>query len=303
MPRLPALDREHLPACFAISFAPKKALCRRCPVSARCRPLAREWSHQRSLTELCCSAEEATQAPSHDVASIERIYDHEYLTHFGRRSRRKSTPKNDLIFSRLVYLCASEDIDPATYIGANMRAMRAFVEASPYGFQPNMLSGDRARGRYNAFVRHANRRYHRALSDVAHVDTALGKLRRDLVFGETEVGELFVRSAWAGRPIEWWQAIERADPSSVWLDFESQRGGVWTDWVGRVGAPRAQQEKQLARLRAAVAVANTFESDFADHVGVTDFSWTALAEMVARTFPAPRREKLNLGGVPGAMWR
>lgn len=262
-----------------------------------------EWRAHRSLSELCDEAERAIATPSFDVASVERIYDHEFQQHFGKRSRRKSTPKNDLIFSKLVHLCASEGIDPATFISANMRAMRDFVASSPYGFQPNMLSGERARGRYNAFVRHANRRYKRGLGDVAHTDSELGRLRRALASDETSVGELFVRSAWAGSPISWGDAIEMADPGSTWLDFHSQRGGVFGVWEQRLGKPTLQREKRLAELRAAVSVANGFESDLADRIGVATFSWQALADLVVRTYPQQARQVFDFAGIPGGLWR
>lgn len=243
------------------------------------------------------------RAPTLDVATVERIYDHAYEQQFGRRSYRKQTPKNDLIFGKLVYLFASEGIDPATYITANMRAMRSFVADSPYGFQPNMLSGVRARGRYNGFIRHANRRYRRGLGDVAHGETDLGRLRRELVFAETDVGGFFVRFAWIRKAISWDEAIEMADPSSTWLDFHSGSGLTYQSWVSRLGVARVRQEIELMRLRAAVSVVNAFEIELADRIGVSEFSWEALAALIVRTFDAPQRPEFDLVGIPGGLWR
>lgn len=234
---------------------------------------------------------------------IERIYDREYVLQFGRRSPRKDTPKNAQTFTRLVYLFASEGIDPATYIAANMRAMRPFLERSSFGFQPNMLSGERARGRYNAFLRHANRRYKRGLADVAQVDTDVASLRRALVDGETDVGDLFVRARWSGTPLTWEEAVQDAEPNDDWLALYAEAGTTFRRWSAMLGAKGLARERRLAQLQAAVAVADSFESEFSTRVGVTEFSWEALADLIARTFEWTPRPTYDLAGIPGGLWR
>ena len=63
------------------------------------------------------------------------------------------------------------------------------------------------------------------------------------------------------------------------------------------------REKRIASLRAAVAVANSFQAGLADRVGVTEFSWTALADLIVRTFAPPEPAKFDLTGIPGGLWR
>lgn len=303
MLRQPASSKERTPSCFSTSFARAKAICRRCPLASRCAPLSRAWGLRRSLSEQLAEAEREALAPSYDVTTLERIYDHQYREVFGRQPRRKRSARNDAIFGRLLSLCVSEDIDPATFIAANMHGMREFVASSTYGFQPNMLSGERARGRYNAFIRQANRRYGRGLGDVLVGRTEVGKLRRTLVFDETAVGDLFVRYRWIGTPVTWSHAADLACASSLWLDFDRRRGAQYQDWLARLGEKALDKERKLSQLRAAVAVADGFRSGLSDLVGVNDFSWDALADFVVSTFDRPSRSKLNLTGIAGELWR
>ena len=243
------------------------------------------------------------RAPECDSASLERIYDHMFEMHFGRKSKRRRSSRNDVVFGRLLSLFLREGIDPATFIVANMVGLRDFALASPYGFQPNMLSGEKALGRYNAFIRRSNRRYRRGLGDVADSKTEMGRLRTLLALDETDVGDEFVRSRWLGEAIDWWEAVERVAPSDVWVSVQTECGSEYQRLCAGLTAETIARERTLASLKAAVSVVNGFAAGLADRIGVTEFSWMALSDLIGRTFEPPKPRSFDLAGVPGGMWR
>lgn len=264
--------------------------------------ICNEWQTHRSLSELCAAAEAAAESPTLDRASIERIYDCEYERHFGRRSSRKRSPTNDVVFGRLFSLCVTEEVDASTFIAANMAALRPALQHGGYAFHPNMLSGEKARARYNAFIRKANRRFGRALGDTAESTSAMGVMRRTLLLDEQEVGDFFVRSAWTGTPISWDGAVEHTNPSGLWRDVEGRQGSEYRSLCMNIGQEGVVREKRLALLRAAVGVANGFREGLADQIGVAEFSWPDLSAVICRTFPVADRMQSDLVGVPGQLW-
>jgi len=289
------------PRCFGFAYNREDATCRRCAWKKACVPAWREWSQRKSLAEQLAAQESALATPTLDQAAIERIYDELYARHFGKRSRRRTSTRNNTTFGRLLSYCLREEVDPATFITANMVGLKR-GGLPPCGFQPNMLAGEKAKGRYNAFVRSSRRRYRRTLHDVADSSSVLGKLRRELFHGERDVATLFVRSHLTSDPLTWAGSVRMTEPPVIWLQFQEQGGAGYVGFARQFGEERATQERKLAMLKAAVSVAESFETGLSTRVGCSDFAWEDFAALVVSHFPPPARTSVDLSGVPGVLW-
>ena len=305
MLRVPAPQSGETPTCFGLRRAPDVERCVLCPVQDRCRSAMGEWSSSESVYERCRNLEAESQTPRLEVAlQLEVIYDAEYRRIFGRAPRRKRTHRNDLIFSRTLAYLLREGIDPATYVAANMTALKDAPVVRKHGFQPNMISGDAAKIRYNDFLRAANAKYRRGLSDVTEAGSALGVLRRSLFDGEQVVAELFVRTRWTGFSISWDDAIRRADPNEIWRSIKSSSGETYAHWSPVLGSKGIAREIRLAELRACVAVLDSLLPGLSRRVACrdVDVDWLSVANFLVRTFDPPKPRQYDLSGIPGDLW-
>lgn len=291
----PTPDERHLPVCFGLSYDRENVVCRQCHALRECSRIAGRWSARPSIAEQLVQAERETSPDRIDVTQLERLYDELYRAHFGREPRRKRSHRNDVIFGRLLSFMLTQEVDPTTFIAANMEMLREHCAHSPYGFQPNMLSGEKARARYNIYLRRANRRYRRGRADAFGSTTELGLFRLDLTVSESEVAGYYVHAGLSGDLVSWEDAIRASSPSKAWLDAQEGRskyGGTFD----------LAHERKLATLAAAVAVSESVATGLSTRIGFDDWSWEAYRALVCRLFPPVEREPADLRGVPGLVY-
>jgi hypothetical protein len=291
----PIPDSRHLPVCFGLSYDRDAVVCRSCPALRACSTISLRWVARPSLAERLVLAERAASPDRIDVTRLERLYDELYRAHFARPSRRKRSTRNDVVFGRLLSFMLTNDIDPTTFIAANMEMLRDHCAGSVYGFQPNMLSGEKARARYNIYLRRANRRYRRGRADAFASSTELGRFRLDLMVSETEVASYYVHSGLSGSPVTWDAAIAASAPHASWLAL----------YAGQSKFDRVfdlECERELAVLAAAVAVAESVANGLSRRVGFEDWSWEAFRALVCRLYPPVELSELDLRGVPGVVY-
>lgn len=236
-----------------------------------------------------------------DGATIESIYDALYRQYFDRPSPRRRTVRNDALFGRVRSLCLQHDVDPETYIAANMLGLRDWLSSrKDLSFQPTMLSGSKAWTRYRLHSLKVRQRFRHGRRDAFAWKTRFGRLRATLALEEQSVGEYYVRAAWSGVPIDWDSAIVHAQPEDVWQQFEVRHGREWTHWASLLGHERARQEKRLAQLRAARAVADSYRQGLSEDIAFTN--WSSLADLIAHDFEPPSRMSVDFEGLPGELW-
>jgi hypothetical protein len=233
---------------------------------------------------------------------IATLYDGLYQLHFGKKAHRRDTARNRALFTKLEKSLDEKSLDAEVYITANMIRLKEWVKTARYGFQPNMLLGDKAVGRYNAYIRATNRRYSRATADAANHRTDLGKLRGNLFRSEKSVATLFVASAQVGEPCEWVAAAEKAETCLAWtlLQIGQAKGGEpYYAMLTKFGSAALAREKQIATFGAAAALAESYQPGLSHRVACHDgdFSWGAFAKLIGRLYPpAPdNAAPLNLG--------
>lgn len=286
MEKHPTTDHTH-PSCYGVSHS-ESVLCGTCPSREKCAPLTERWARIPSLSEALRAVEDEVSAPTlgQDTYAIEDVYDQMYEQHFGRRSPRRRTPQNNALFSRVLALVLQEEVDLATWIAANMHGLKAFVRANPrIGFQPNMLLGEKAKGRYNAFIRATSRRMHRAKADAVNHKTQLGKMRNELFSAEVEVASYYVAAVLQGQVISWESATALFDLPEDWRALQRGAGARYEALVRQLGAQSIEREQRLVRLRAACAVARSYGNNVPDVVGFREFSWAAFARLMQRLAP------------------
>ena len=291
----PTPDERHLPVCFGLSYDRTELACRHCRALRECSRLCGRWSSRPSIAEQLAQAERETSPDRIDVTQLERLYDELHRQHFGKPSRRRRTHRNDVIFGRLLSFMLTEEVDPTTFISANMEMLRERCANSPYGFQPNMLSGEKARARYNIYIRRANRRYHRGRADAFASTTALGIFRLELAVSEGEVAGYYVHAGLSGDLVSWEEAIAASSPTQTWLDAQQGRSKYGTTF-------NLDHERRLATLTAAVAVSESVETGLSTRIGFDDWSWEAYRTLVCRLFPPVEPAPVDLRGIPGLVY-
>lgn len=298
----PVHDTRQLPVCYGLSYVRDELRCRDCAARKECSAICRRWSDRLSISEQLARAE-AAAAPERHADDLPRLYDELYRAQFGRRSRRKSTEKNARIFERVARMCGEEEIDPATFIAANMEMLADAEVLGRFGFQPNMLSGEKAKARYNIYLRRSNRRFRRGDLQGFKSATKLGELREHLWVSEYVVGEYFVRSAIVGEPVTWEAAIEHVRPYTEWEALRLARGPLSRRWATCLGGDEAvARELDLAQLKAAVMVAESLQTGLSNRVSCTRWSWEKFAALATRLFASEPLETLDLSDVEGVAY-
>jgi len=297
-----------VPRCFGVEYDEKDLGCRRCSVVAQCTPVAVSWRSRLSITELANGLERTLTSPR-KTETLQQLYDRLHREIFGTRSRRTMSARNEDAFASIANRLIVLDIDPATYVAGNMWAMKPWVENNEHiGFQPTHLNGERAERRYHAYKGRQTRRFGQQRHTGNTSGTLIADLRQRLFLGEFDVGLAFVRAFVADGAADWQAAIEEAQPNPEWLAVESEGSGRrakrYAELSAAVGALKLRGEKQLAQLRAACAVAESYEHDLAHRIGARPFSWTSLAELLSRLYPLEvvardtvSRDESALGGL------
>lgn len=307
MKRFP-VPKGDRPTCFGFGFGEDR-ICAACAYRESCRPLTVEWASHKSLMEQLVEAEEAVVSVLKSP-SVEALYARLYEKHYGRAPTRKSmaTTRSRNAFEHVRKLVESEGVDPALYVTANMHGMAAWLEEQKrigranVSFQPNMLSGENAYRRYVVYCRRARKQAYGA--DVEAMDglTYLGDLINEIAADEERIGHYYVVSWISDDRITWVEAAMEAEPEAAWMSTDPtfMRSGYaypkkYADSLSwRFGMDGVRQIKKVARLRAAVAVANLMTPGLADQLGChTRFRWRAFAELMAMLFPKVEREELS----------
>ena len=287
MQRQPLEPTDDRPTCYGISHAVLPDMCEGCGYAQACEVSCRYWTDILSLTEALRKAEDTFESRG-ETEDIAKLYMDLCHKHYGRRFNakavqylRKGQGADYLI--RMISLCESEGIDPGVWITANMVMQFNYAKKAKYGFQPWMLIGDRAKARYNIYVRKANRKRNVSVDAFDHKTKAA--LREVLVLDESTVGLNYVAAYFTGESISWRKASEGVETSREW---QRKAGGkrLW----------------KLVELQAAIDVAAHFDPALPSMIGFTEFSWSEFAIALARLFDTPSRQTSDVADVPGVLW-
>lgn len=293
MLRKPAKS-DATPRCFGLSHQASDRTCRRCPVAERCRRVCAKWIDRLSIREHLVAAEHELDATTgmaneYDVATLYMRLARKYLNrNFNRKAERylREGRGRDYLL-KLKVICESEDLDIVTWIAANMVRQREWASRTKFGFQPNMLLGDRARGNYNAHIRKHARRSKSGIEEFADDASDMRKLITVLVEDETAVAEDFVASY-------------LADGIAVW-DDSAENIPVGKEWKQHRGSAKLWR---VVRLQAAVNVLSQYDPRYPDILGLREFTWVGIASALGKLVPAlDRQETPACGDVPVLHWR
>lgn len=297
---VPAPDA--VPVCFGDRYLDADSKCERCAVRTECHDLTASWGELHSLSELLFAAEREIDT-QRDRETVEDTYRRLYRDFFGRAPRHGQSVMHERGFDAVKAL--PDDVDRETYIAGNMWAMRDFANASRFGFQPMMLSGERAMRRYHAYLGRLRRRYRCGKHTSNNTSNELGKVRRQLFEGEHAVAEWFVAGRVAGRVERWEDAVAYVSPSDVWTaahGYGPKR--TYHRLCTTVGTRRLAAECAYATLRAASAIAEQYQHRLADRIGVRGFDWGAFADLIQTTVqPRAGGDAPDLTEVSGKAWR
>lgn len=287
MIRQPCEPVDGRPLCYGVSHRLVDEMCEGCAFERACGSAAAYWSDTLSLTQALRKAEDEYESKG-ETEDIAKLYMDLCRKHYGRRFNekaenylRKGQGADYLI--RMISLCESEGIDPGVWITANMVKMFGYAKKSKYGFQPWMLVGDRAKARYNIYIRAANRKRNVSVDAFDHKTKAA--LREVLVLDESTVGLNYVSAYIAGESISWRKAAEGVETSKEW---QRKAGG--------------QRLWKLVTLQAAIDVAAHFDPSLPDSIGFSEFSWSEFATALTRLFDTPSTRTPDVDDVPGVLW-
>lgn len=297
----PVPSPDEVPSCFGSRFREADPRCVACHARAECSRHTAAWSEQRSLSEHV--ADLASSLTSAEPESAEAVYTRLFRETFGKKpfidhERHRST------IARVAKSCADQGIDLETYIAGNLWAMKRWAEANPrIGFQPTHLSGENALRRYHAYLGRLSRRFRHAKHEATAGESPASFLRRQLFLGEYAVAEHFVAAYVASGEADWKAAVLGADPNQHWLALEERDRSAYQRACGLFGTSQYRREREFARLRAAAALAETYQHGLADRIGFTSFEWADFAKLVRRIVGAPKPTSApDLAEVPGVAW-
>lgn len=270
-------------------------LCRKCDVADSCERVCQRWNDRLSIREHLNEAESALAATTgmeneYDLATLYMRLARKYLgrNHFNAKAERylrKGRGRDYLL--KLKVICDTEDLDIVTWIAANMERQKEWASTLKFGFQPNMLLGDRARGNYNAFIRKNARRARAGVEEFADEGSVMRKLQNRLVEDETAVAEDFVASYLLDGESDWEDSAERIETTEDWRKHNGS-AKLW----------------RVVRLQAAVNVLSRYDPRYPDILGVVEFSWLSVAKALEKLVPEQEsRETPDTGGIPVLHWR
>lgn len=292
MNRLPLPQLADRPTCFAISHDADADECRACAHRTPCIIACKPWASRLSLSELAhAERRKLTEAGWANVdgnVGLVTLFDRLYEKHLGSRPRRrKSNVSIVRAMNCAARFCDDRGLDLTLYVAAQMVAMRDGVVKHPYGFQPNLLLGERALGRYNAYARKLNRRYHHA-GETALTD-ADRALREALFASEVSLGAHLTASAVNGKKGD----PNDADVRDAWraavygmsADSKAARQ-IYIQLLKSHDPSWIAAALMLARLEAACVIADRYGPCLSDRIGVgpAGFTWEAFADLIAVMF-------------------
>lgn len=266
----------------------------------------------KSLAELAHAAKLATSAVVKDKegdVELAEMYDRMHEKYLGRRPRHPSWKSVPVVraMRRCCEFCEEHKLDPALFVAAQMATLADYCRSLPYGFQPGMLTSEKALGRYNAYVRRTGREFHRAAEDVLR--TPETRLSDVLFEGEVSVGAYYCAAALTGTPVTWLEAVAAAHPGSEWraCEFGLQAAELtdrlrFVDYQRKHGDEWIARLKKSARLNAAVVVVDRYRYGLSEYLGLMGaFTWEALAIALIRVL-GPRHRPQTYPSAPGVAW-
>ena len=310
----PPTDR---PLCWGLSHGHLPA-CPGCPVRAPCEAFTGQWARTPSLAERLSEAAVAVRDTS-SLRPIE-VYAALYEQHWGVAPQVRKEWTQDRVLWCEDY-CTQKGYDFAVWVTAQMHMMKLFIERQRktkgkenFGFQANMLLGEKAEYRYGVFVRRANRIHRLARDDAFKLSTFFGQLRSALYESELAVAEYYVAQYVFAGEADWDESASCVAVDPWWLAFTGKLTGEalqsqYPDthaWYVRLrwghGAGFFGTEVRFAQLQSAAALANTYRPGLADRIGFNKFSWEELARLLRRLFPFRKGNAADLPALGGVQW-
>jgi len=307
---------EGIPECYGVSFSGESRKCGVCPVRDACVTQCQRWLLRASLSERL-KVLEKSMVISSETLNLPQLYTRLYEQHYGTRD----CP--DLVTGAAAFgafgwvdrFCRENDIDPALWITAQMHGMKMFLDKQresgghcPY-FRINMLCGDKAKVRYNVYLRIAYRRFRHVGVDVFNGRTDLTKLCVELKEDEERIGAFYCMNVVEGHPVSWRECVNVCEAGELWRAVHEVPGIAsmkkLTELRQTYDMETIKRLKTLATLRAAVAVASRYAYDLADRIGYRDpFLWNDFAMLLLRLYGGEKITPVNkVKGIAGTEWR
>lgn len=230
------------------------------------------------------------------------VYGRSFHRTFGFSVSDIALRRDGPLISRVAILCTNKGYDFPTYVMANMRILKSFIERmreegnKRFSFRPTMLLGPKAESRYLSQLKDQQDKYH-VVTDNADKESYYNRARLAMLFIERRVGERVVLSHRLGTPMSEADAARSVSQLGAW------------EIHGRPYVPVKYQTvpdevyarmKVWARLRAA--------ADIVDGITVREggekaseslvvpketFTWTELGEFLAELYPfSPRKRRV-----------
>lgn len=256
------------------------------------------WSARLSLAEYTQAARDRNSAggwvDKDGDTGLFDLYARTYEKQIGKRLNKRTDLRIVRMMDAAKQFCEKNGLDLPLYVAAQMVLLRDWVKTTKYGFQPNMLLGEAALGRYNAYVRKLDRRFNHASEDVsAEADKAM---REALFASEFSIGAHLTAEAVNGKALNWNGAVEAASPADAWWACTSghkaptrEARKLALQCVIKHGKGWMDSAASLARLEAACAVADRYAASLSERIGMNrgGFAWLAFAELMGSLFYRP----------------
>lgn len=262
------------------------------------------WEARRSLSEVTAEVRKAQTAETWKDADGDAgmfdLYSRLFEKYMGKRfqARSKLNVVRFMVAAR-VY-CEEHKLDLALYVSAQMVSLRKWSTTTKFGFQPNMLMGNDALGRYNRFVRQLSRRFRHAAED--SMSSADKALREALFSDEFSIGAVMAAEAVNGKLVDIVAAVQSVVPSVAWRAVAlGMKAGdapgrkLHLDLLRNHGKPWMESALSLARLEAACAVADRYAPALSDRIGIgqSGFSWGHFAKLIGVMYAREEASKFT----------
>lgn len=253
---------------------------------------------------------EAKAKPERVTGDIAVLYCELLAKHYGRNLRANVVRSNRKMASALEWVshyCEDNRIDPALYVTAQMHSMKPFLDRQRAGggritlFMPNMLRGDNAVRRFEAFIVNSRRHFKEASTDSFDRETEWGLVLAATRAEEVEVAEDYVSRVVAGETTTWTEVADSMVRHPLWTGLNRAELET-TRLLERQFGSGAFLILPLVRLRVANAVASLYDWRYPRLIGVSGpFDWKPFAELMrerhARPVAAPKPAPLRAGGM------
>jgi hypothetical protein len=291
--RTPVPPVKERPPCFGFSWA-DHGICKFCKAAKKCRTTTGMFSGCESLATRLEKLEAKTFHKVGEDEMFEEVYERVFLRQYGRRPNQRlfSTKRARSAFAQAKELCHLKSIPYELWIVSQMASMKLSSAVKRFGFQPNMLIGERSLRRYETYCQTAQRRYKTTTTTVFDASSDVEKIASVLVNNERSVGDYYVAALLKGEDITLSEAIDAVSPDVAWEEFMSGNG-----WRGK-----EELRKWLLKvlpLRAACEIADRYCAGLSCRIGITgEFSWEVFGELLQSIVRVGRPKKSDLSSVP-----